>query len=731
MSLIRSSICTCVGLAGLLPAAASAQVLYSEDFQDGDAAGWQSGGDGTVSLSTYADNTSLRLTNQGFALIALKIEGPPQIRIAANFAAADLERKDACIAEASIDNGVSWDSILEVTNGMDDSVTLHSGQKVIDINAPNVTLAIRLKAAGNADNDSCWADNIRVTAIRPVIEAEQPQTRESLSSQTLMDEDTLPRPVLMTAFAPPEDAKPPTLSFEGTLSFSSLPDSGGFEVLRDNFNFVSMDLAGLSTVPDFTVSFVQDDARLIPKQRGLIRTSGSSWDIIVQPGRVWREDSDGEYHRASLPFALQEVNANCTHNGVLSFLFNAEGETSNAAFQIASETCSYFQYDMWGLGSLDYQPQSVADKAELMAADQQDLANRAPLKPFLALAEDHPALDMAAFGSPDDVSPEHMTRYGVIIDGVEYWAGCQTRYGNYPFCEEMVLPTYSLAKSIFAGLSLMRLETLYPGASDTLIADYVPACDQAKWDGVTFQHTLDMATGHYNTTALEVDENDAVLDGFFLVDSHSEKIDRACSIYPKRDEPGETFVYHTTAHYVLGTAMQAYLREQEGAAADIYQNLLVDPIWSRLNLSPVLNTTRRTRDDVDQPFVGWGLSLIADDLVKLSQFIALDEGRVGDDQLVSKDAVKAALQRDPNNRGLSAEGTALGYKNGFWFWDVQDTLQCEAPERIPFMSGFGGLSVVIMPNDVIYYYVSDNAEFRWARAVSASHQYRSICKERS
>lgn len=731
MSLIHSALFMCVGLATLFPVAASAQVLFSEDFQDGDASGWQSGGDGTVSLSTYAGNTSLRLTKQGFAAIVLKVEGPPQIKVAANFAAADLERKDACIAEVSLDNGESWDSILEVTNGMDDSITLHAGQKTFDINAPEVTLAIRLKIDGNADNDSCWADNIRVTAIRPLIETEQPQTRQGLSSQTLMETEALSSPVLMTAFAPPADAKPPSLSFEGMLSFSGLPDSGGFDVLRDNFNFESMDLDGLTTLPDFTIDVIQDGDRLIPKQRGLILTERSAWDIIVQPGRVWFEEGDAGYHRAALPFALQEVNANCTHTGVLTFLFNAIGETSNAAFQIASETCSYFQYDMWGLGSLDYHPQPVADKADLIAADRHDLANRAPLKPFSALAGDHPELDMSAFGSPDDVSPEHMTRFGVIIDGIEYWAGCQTRYGDYPFCEEMVLPSYSLSKSIFAGLSLMRLEALYPGSSETLITDYVPACDQEKWTGVTFQNALDMATGHYNTTDLEVDENAAVLDGFFLVESHADKIDRACTIYPKRDEPGETFVYHTTAHYILGTAMQDYLKERTGDAADIYQDLLVGPVWAPLNLSPVLNTTRRTRDDVEQPFVGWGLSFIADDLVKLAQFIALDEGRIGDDQVLDRDAVKAALQRDPDNSGLIAQGTELGYKNGFWFWDVQDTLQCDAPERIPFMSGFGGLSVVIMPNDMIYYYVSDNAEFRWASAVSASHQYRPICKDRS
>ncbi len=34
---------------------------------------------------------------------------------------------------------------------------------------------------------------------------------------------------------------------------------------------------------------------------------------------------DGGYSRASLPFTLEERNANCMHNGVLTFLFKSDG----------------------------------------------------------------------------------------------------------------------------------------------------------------------------------------------------------------------------------------------------------------------------------------------------------------------------------------------------------------------------------------------------------------------
>jgi hypothetical protein len=56
---------------------------------------------------------------------------------------------------------------------------------------------------------------------------------------------------------------------------------------------------------------------------------------------------------------------------------------------------------------------------------------------------------------------------GFVIDGVHYSGGCPTRHGAYPFCENLDLPSYSLAKSMVAGIALMRLERLYPGAAQS------------------------------------------------------------------------------------------------------------------------------------------------------------------------------------------------------------------------------------------------------------------------
>jgi len=47
---------------------------------------------------------------------------------------------------------------------------------------------------------------------------------------------------------------------------------------------------------------------------------------------------------------------------------------------------------------------------------------------------------------------------------------------------------------------------------------------------------------------------------------------------------------------------------------------------------------------------------------------------------------------------------------------------------ISFMSGFGGITVALLPNNSIYYYFSDNQEYAWDRAVNASNKMEPFCE---
>ena len=87
------------------------------------------------------------------------------------------------------------------------------------------------------------------------------------------------------------------------------------------------------------------------------------------------------------------------------------------------------------------------------------------------------------------------------------------------------------------------------------------------------------------------------------------------------------------------------------------------------------------------------------------------------------------MQKNKNNRGLTAIDNILFYNNGFWSKRFNGpSLGCNEDIWIPFMSGFGGITVALLPNSSMYYYFSDNQEFAWDRAVNASNKMKPFCK---
>lgn len=303
---------------------------------------------------------------------------------------------------------------------------------------------------------------------------------------------------------------------------------------------------------------MQSGSHLIPVQRGLIITDHPNWDCLIEPGRVWKETSDMGYSRASFPFAMMWKGSNATFNGVMSFLFDDAG-ISKVWYQITQETCWYLKANYWGLLEAAYHPDPVAGAGQIRADFAQELEDRFPTKPIEQLAVDYPGTDISRFGR--GITPEHMTTYGFVINGVNYLAGCRTRYGDYAYCGTMRMPSYSTSKSMFAGVALMRLAQKYdPGVPDFLIKDYVPeyADSPGDWRGVTFDHTLDMATGNYRFSGYMTDEDGSQMSEFFGSEFYADKIASAFN-WPHTSAPGTRWVYRTSDTFIVGRAMQNYL----------------------------------------------------------------------------------------------------------------------------------------------------------------------------
>lgn len=704
----------------LLAMPSGATSLLEEDFEDGKTEGWAIRGEGDVRITVYAGNKSLRLQKRAEALTAFSAGGQQNIAVAARLAALDLEPGEACVLEASADRGKSWFEAGRVRDGQDDGVTLWAvGARIPEL-ANTDPVFVRVRAEGNAEDDSCWADAVRASGDAIALAAAPRLDSAAFSVPPAA-------PIAMAAFAPGPGAAPPSRRLEGRLTLSPVAEMARFKVYRDRF---AAERSGPSfaVLPALSVDFTTDGEALIPAERGPLRNATPDWEWMLAPGTLWDEPGEPGWTRAAVPFSLRERNANCTHHGVLTFRFT-DAAVSDLVYQIVSETCAYFQADLWGLLRAKLASGPVPDSSKLVEAHRAEVAARMPRRPIEEIGSVFPGANAGAFGSVAEVDPEAMTAYGFVVDGVHWSSDCRTRMGPHPFCDGLDIPSYSVAKSAFAGLALMRLELLQPGIKDKAIHPLVSQCSAERWGAVRLQDALNMATGNFSVADGASDEDSERMLPFFRAEQHDEKARLACAMFPKSAKPGTRFAYHTIDTYLLGSAMQAVGREQQ-PAADIHRDFLVKPIWEALRLSPAASATMRTYDAAAQPWAGWGLTFQRDDIARLASFLQ-GGGMIAGKAVVDPAMLAASLQRTASERGLVAGSPTLRYRHGFWAWNAGPSLRCKGEQWIPFMSGFGGIIVALFPNGSSYYYVSDGHDYAWAAAARASNALRPFCTPRA
>ncbi|MGB0133961.1 serine hydrolase, partial [Dokdonella sp.] len=364
-----------------------------------------------------------------------------------------------------------------------------------------------------------------------------------------------------------------------------------------------------------------------------------------------------------------------------------------------------------GILKAEYTPMAVEGADAVIAAYRREVAARIPTRPLAGLTEEFPGIDVANLATAANSA---QTRHGVVYKNVHYVSTCPTRHGDYPYCEVLDVPSYSVAKSAVAGMALMRMEKRYPGTAKKPMSAYVPAsgCRTEAWKDVDLLDLLDMSTGHYDSSTYMADEDAAKIVPFFDATLYAHKLAFSCEAYPRAAEPGSEWVYHTPDTYLLGVALDNVLKRQAGDAdSDIFADVIDAELYAPLQLSPTARTTRRSYDAQAQPFFGWGLFLHADDIAKLGRFLGADRGRIDGQSLLDDTLLDQAMQRDSGARGLQAAHLeSFRYQHGFWARNLENELSCEQPTWVPFMSGFGGILVVMFPNGATWYSVADDGE---------------------
>ncbi len=732
---------------------AAVTTIYTTNFNSGYADWTATSATSGISLVTspIVSGSAVRITNTGNITRTVSTVGYSGISVTSNLAASLLETADWCYAEYNTGSG--WVVMQQKTDGQDNSV--YSSVTVSNISGADNNANFQIRYRGqDSTSDHCYAEDITVsgtlgsaptnTPIPPTATPGptstpppggsvpgDPLTGSGVVSRTLLTYANLTSgsstaPVDDSAFALPSTAAMPLHTFEGTLTLNNEATSGGFSEVKDTYRYTGSGDNPRKHLPEFSFQFVQNGSHLIPSVQGLSYTGHLYWNYIVGPGRAWSETTDSGWSRASFPFALVQRNSNCTHNGVLTFLFNNTA-VSNVRYQITQETCVYYQVNMWGQLSATYAPGAVANSLTLRNNHATEVSNRMPTKPIAALAIDYPSsgINTSVFGAG---TAQTVTSYGVYYNGVNYIGSCTTRYGSYAYCDNMRTPSYSTAKTAFTSVALMRLAQKYgAGVNSLLIKDYVPEYTQGgTWTNTTFGNMIDMASGNYRVAGFESDEGGTYESNFFLAEDYASKMTAAFN-FPWKVQPGTVWIYHSHDTFLLARAMNNYLVAQ-GGGSDIF-NMVRDEVYTPINLSAGAKTTLRTDNSASgAPFGGYGLFWTQDDLAKVAKLINNDSGAVNGTQILDSSILANGMQKNSADRGFDTSINYM-YNNSFWAYNytTADNAAYTCSPWVPFMSGYGGITVAMAPNGATYYITSDNEEFTWKNQVTETNKLSPMC----
>jgi hypothetical protein len=131
----------------------------------------------------------------------------------------------------------------------------------------------------------------------------------------------------------------------------------------------------------------------------------------------------------------------------------------------------------------------------------------------------------------------------------------------------------------------------------------------------------------------------------------------------------------------------------------------------------------------------YGLFFNIDDVAKIGQFVGAGNGQINGVQVLDPARLQEALYRTANP-GLPVPDTGNPQFKNTWvylhnFWGKKVTA-AEFPSitcafTIPFMSGYGGNTIMMLPNGATYYVFSDAYEFPIDAAITEINKLASDC----
>lgn len=463
--------------------------------------------------------------------------------------------------------------------------------------------------------------------------------------------------------------------------------------------------------PGVSIGFFTDQGDLVPVTQDVIRFASkgqgrSFWDIIVQPGRVWSETGDDGWSRAAFPFALVNSIEGETHNGLAIFLYKGM-KVSSVRLQIVQQTAPYDVKDQFLAAALI--PATVesvpeTDVEALTKVRKADRLDAVRIADWRELATKVGAARLEGFDGAMKTS--NIVLSGLDYRGTFYLKECRSAAGPLPWCDRIRFGVWSATKALVNETALLRLAEKYgPAVFDLKIRDYVPeAARYPGWSAVRFEDAIDMATGIGNGSAKAEpnDTNDGYLDPSYTVwyeaRSRKEKVAALLAdgkVYPWG--PGKVTRYRDQDMFILGVAMDAYLKSKEGPGADIW-SLLQREVFEPIGIHEApTNRTIEPDGSAGQPLMAYGYYPTISDMVLIARLYQ-NGGKHGRRQILYAQRVREMLAGS-TPRGLpTGEKLPSGettYINAFWVTPYRGANGCRI--FYPRMIGWGGNIVALLP----------------------------------
>jgi CubicO group peptidase (beta-lactamase class C family) len=259
------------------------------------------------------------------------------------------------------------------------------------------------------------------------------------------------------------------------------------------------------------------------------------------------------------------------------------------------------------------------------------------------------------------------------------------------------------------------------------VGDYVPGLDP-KWRRIRFIDAANMATGFGGTGTFKTNPNDIFdgylggdYDGWYTAPSLAQKLAQINkNLHPYPWEPGTVMRYRDQDYFLLGVAIEGFLKSMRGPQAELLQ-MVRDEVLQPIGIHHV--PAVRTREAGGRDGLLWcnaGYYPTLDDLAKIA-LLYQSNGEHGGVQLLNRQLAEGLMQA--RNAVIKRGDASLGplyppldetdearYLMGFHV--IRYLGAHQKVYYLPSMHGSGENEVIIYPNHMISMVMAKAAQER-------------------